>query len=232
MLKVISLLLLLAPSGTPPPPTICATATTPPADALLEREALFSDLKSDNPIEIGGGRTRITDYNVAEPAPMLSEALAALRCSSQAVVVARLECAVSRLTPDRRLIYTENTFRVEESHLPGNPLLEPGQSFTLVRPGGSLVEAGKETFYKRSDYPALTPGKRYLLFLGARLKDNAYIQVGANGIFLVEGSTSIAIGPWLVMAHRQIAIETTMAAVNSLEACAPVRPSVIVDPRQ
>jgi hypothetical protein len=232
MLEILSLLLLLTPGGTPPPATTCATPKTPATDAILEVEALFNDLKSDEPIEIGGGRTTTTDYNVADPAPTLSEALAALRCSSQAVVVAKMECAVSRLTTDRRLIYTDNTFTVEESHLPSNPPLEPGQVFTLVRPGGSLVEAGKETFYRRSDYPALTPGARYLLFLGAPLKNRGYIQIGANGIFLVEGSTFVAIGPWLVMAHPQVAIETTMDAVNSLEACAPARPSVIVDPRQ
>lgn len=121
--------------------------------------------------------------SVAAPAmatTMLAQDVAALTCSSDAVVRGKVKKVESRWTGDHRQIVTDVTIDVDE-FIKG----KGNKTVQITQPGGEVEGIGQ----KVSGLASFTPGEEVVVFLARQGSDRFMVTGMAQGKFRVERSS-------------------------------------------
>src|SRR5262249_53345560 len=121
--------------------------------------------------------------SVAAPAmatTMLAQDVAALTCSSDAVVRGKVKKVESRWTGDHRQMVTDVTIDVDE-FIKG----KGNKTVQITQPGGEVEGIGQ----KVSGLASFTPGEEVVVFLARQGSDRFMVTGMAQGKFRVERSS-------------------------------------------
>jgi hypothetical protein len=112
----------------------------------------------------------------------------ALKCRTDASFIARVVSGRSHPIEDGTYLFTDYTVRIEEAfHAPATRRLQPGDLTTITRPGGTMTIDGVAITAASNQFPALTAGARYLLFVQYLPETKDFVSSQPEGAYQVFG---------------------------------------------
>jgi len=158
------------------PPCTPEQALTPDQAALgAEYDAAWAPARLATNKVVGGGEACVQYASHVAPGDRWRVDLATQTCRSSIVVSGVVRGrGIAFVTPGRRYIWTEYSFRVDgvykspEGFGFNGPTMVAGREITVVREGGSVCTSAGELHAISDTQYALEDGGRYLLFLTSK----------------------------------------------------------------
>ena len=140
-----------------------------------------------------------------------------IACRADSIVIGTVNAQASHVSTSNTSVYSDYSLVVEAviGTSPNSPL-KPNHAIAVTRPGGSVVIGDGRVNFEYREYPKLTPGNRYLQFLG-RIPESGGYRPLDNWSTLVESKQ----GHWMIA--RSAFERLVLPAFSSLNLEAAVR---------